>query len=429
MPDKHTRTVAVTARLICVGVSAASVIYSEEIPMKDEHAKKILEKLESGYGLPSLSLVAVKLMELAFDDTCSAHDLALLIEKDPSLTVRVLKVANSAFFRSVYPATTLQHAIMRIGFHQLRVLALSLSLRDTFPLGRSEQIDYEQFWRTSLYQGLLAKSFAQNLKACDPEEAFVAGLTLEIGFLIMFDFHMKGNKQVMNTSFHPLEALLAWEEERFGVNHREIGEIALRYWKFPDSIVASQAFPSRDKQAELAGLSRVCSIAHELSALICQPDTDFQNIFHAVASGFGLSADSISEAVITTLNEVDEIAETLKVQVEGEKDTLALLEKANLTLSRLSEQVLQQCAVPTDTLPSFETLKTREDEKETIAHTLEAVAHEIRNPLTAVGGFARRLAKTMDPSSDGWKYVEAILQEAKRLEQSLNEMGHALKND
>jgi HD-like signal output (HDOD) protein len=397
--------------------------------MQDDYSKRVLERLQSGYGLPSLSLVAIKLIELASEDTCSAHDLAALIEKDPSLTVRVLKLANSAFFKSFYPATTVQHAIMRIGFHQLRVLALSLSLRDTFPLGRTGQIDYEQFWRTSLYQGLLAKSLAQQLKACDPEEAFVAGLILEIGFLIFFDLYMKGKEEAMKISFYPLELLLSWEKERFGVNHREIGEIALRYWKFPGSIIASQSFPASEEQTELGGLSRVCRIAHELSALICHPDADFQSIFHAVASGFDVSPDTINEAVIASLKEVDEIAETLKVEVEGEKDMLSLLEKAHNTLSLLSDQVMQQqSAISTDNLPSFETLKGREGEKETITHTLEAVAHEIRNPLTAVGGFARRLAKTMDPSSDSWKYVEAILEGTKRLEQSLNEMGQTFKN-
>jgi len=307
------------------------------------------------------------------------------------------------------------------------VLALSISLKDTFPLGRTAQMDYEQFWRTSLYQGLLAKSLAQHLKVCDPEEAFVAGLTLEIGFLILFDLYMKGKEQQTRVSFYPLESLLSWERERFGVSHREIGEVALQYWQFPGRIVACQAFPALEHQGEAAGLSRICRIAHELSALICRPDADFQKVFHSVASGFHVSPDVVNDVVIAALEEVNDTAETLKVEVEGEKDMLSLLEKAHATLSRLSDQVLQQGSVSAEHLPSFETLKGHEAERETITHTLEAVAHEIRNPLTAVGGFARRLAKTMDPASDGWKYVQAIIEGATRLEQSLTEIDETLK--
>ena len=395
--------------------------------MQDDRAKQVLEKLQSGYGLPALSPVAIRLIELASDDASSAHDLAGLIEKDPSLTVRLLKLANSAFFKSLYPATTVQHAIMRIGFHQLRVLALSLSLRETFPLGITGQMDYERFWRTSLYQGLLARSLAQQLKACDPEEAFVAGLTLEIGFLIFFELYLKGKEDAPNRGFYPLETLLSWETGRFGINHREIGAMALKYWKFPESIVGCQRVRRHEEEAEVTGISRVCSIAHDLSALICQPDADFRNIFLAAALHLGVGQDIINEAVITTLREVNEIAHTLKLEVESEKDTFLLLEKARDTLGRLSEQILQQQRnMGAEELPSFETLRSREGDKETIAYTLEAVAHEIRNPLTAVGGFARRLAKTMDPSSDNWRYVEAILQEAKKLEQSLNEIGRDL---
>jgi HD-like signal output (HDOD) protein len=398
--------------------------------MQDEHTREVLEKLQSGYGLPALSPLAVKLIKLASDDASSAQDLARLIGKDPSLTVRVLKLANSAFFKSAHPATTIQHAITRIGFYQLRVLALSFSLRETFPMGKTGQMDYEQFWRSSLYQGLLAKSLTQQLKACDPEEAFVAGLTLEIGFLIFFELYMKRKTEVPGVPvirFYPLAPLLSWEEGRFGINHREIGEIALRYWKFPEEIIACQRVPLHGERAELTDLSRVCSIAHDLSALICQPDADFHNVFNAAASHLSAGQGVISEAMITTLKKVNEIAEVLKLEVESEKDILLLLEKARGTLGRLSERILQQqCGLSADDLPSFETLRAREGHKETIAYTLEAVAHEIRNPLTAVGGFARRLAKTMDPSSDNWRYVEAILQEAKKLEQSLNHMGRGL---
>jgi len=391
--------------------------------MQDERAKEVLEKLHSGYGLPALSPVAIRLIELASDDASSAHDLADLIEKDPSLTVRLLKLANSAFFKSLYPARTVQHAITRIGFHQLRILALSLSLRETFPMGMTEQMDYELFWRTSLYQGLLARSLAQQLKTCDPEEAFVAGLTLEIGFLIFYELYMKAKEDVPNRGFYPLETLLSWESDRFGINHREIGEMALTYWKFPESIVGCQRVRRHEEKVHMTGVAHTCSIAHNLSALICQPDADFHSIFQVAALDLAVGQDVVNEAVTTTLREVNDIADALKLEVEGEKDTFLLLEKARDTLGRLSEQILQQQRHRgAEELPSFEALRSREVHKETITYTLEAIAHEIRNPLTAVGGFARRLAKTMDPSSDNWRYVEAILQEANKLEQSLNEM-------
>ncbi len=57
---------------------------------------EILRKLDSGISLPALSPVALRLVELASDDTCSASDLTEVIRKDPSLAVRLLKMANSA---------------------------------------------------------------------------------------------------------------------------------------------------------------------------------------------------------------------------------------------------------------------------------------------------------------------------------------------
>jgi HD-like signal output (HDOD) protein len=396
-----------------------------------ENASKttILEKLKSGYALPSLSTIAVKLIELASDDASSLEGLADLIGKDPSLTVRVLNLANSAFFKSLFPASTLKQAVMRIGFHHLRILALSLSLKDTFPMGKIGSMDYEQYWRVSLYRGLLAKSLARISKTCEPEEAFIGGLTLEIGFLIYFDMFLKKGEHDIDLGIYPLESFLSAETEKHGLNHREIGEIALRYWKFPESIIACQSYYGDDNdRSDFLELCRTCRIAGKLSALICYKRTDFNEVFQAVASSFGMDNETVCEAVVVTLDEVDEIARALQVSVEHEKDLLGLLEKANRTLSGLSEQMLsQRYTGTTEELPSFDSLRAMEDKNEEMAHTLQAVAHEIRNPLTVVGGFARRLAKTIDPASEGWKYVEVILKEAKRLEQALDEASKGLR--
>ncbi|MCX5810632.1 MAG: HDOD domain-containing protein [Proteobacteria bacterium] len=401
--------------------------------MEQKYISEILKKFQSGYALPSLSVIAVKLVEIASDDSSSLNELTGLIEKDPSLAVRVLKMANSAFFKSLYPAATLKQAIMRIGFHHLRVLALSLSLKDTFPMGKVGQIDYGQFWRVSLYRGLLAKSLARELKACEPEEAFVTGLTLEVGFLVYYDHFLKGTNETVDAGIYPLELLLDTEKKSQGLNHREIGEIALRYWKFPEQIVECQRYYGyEDGSLEASMLSRICRIAGKLSALICYAKVDFQDVFVAASSllrvpngnnpPWSFSDETMYDVVIGALKEADEIARTFEVEIEGEKDLLGLMEKANCALSRLSEQMLQsQRGEIAQGPPSFEGLRARGDRSEEVEYTLQAVAHEIRNPLTVVGGFARRLAKTMDPSSEGWRYVEIILNETKRLEDALNE--------
>ncbi|MCX5807191.1 MAG: HDOD domain-containing protein [Proteobacteria bacterium] len=382
--------------------------------------KDILVKLTSGYGLPSLSNVAVRLIELASDDKSSMDELANLIEKDPSLTIRVLKLANSAFFKSIYPITTVKHAVIRIGFHHLRILALSLSLKDTFPMGKVGSMNYEQFWRVSLYRGLLAKSLANILKLCEPEEAFVAGLTLEIGFLIYFDMFLKGKDDCINLGIYPLESLLALEQEKHGINHREIGEIALQYWKFPDKIIECQRYYGQERDATgPSGLSKICRIAGKLSALICYKHIDFNEIFNTIVSYYGLDNETVYEVVISALDEVDEISKALQVSVEFDKDMTGLMEKANRALSDISEQLLNE--KDRGGLPSFDSLREKDGKTEDMAYALQAVAHEIRNPLTIVGGFTRRLAKTMDPSSDGWKYIEIILEETRRLEHALEE--------
>jgi hypothetical protein len=94
------------------------------------------------------------------------------------------------------------------------------------------------------------------------------------------------------------------------------------------------------------------------------------------------------------------------------------MEKANRALGDISEK-MTEFQDKGKTLPSFESVGEGGD---LVAHTLQAVAHEIRNPLMAVGGFAKKLAASLDPSSDGGKYVQVILAEATRLETALADM-------
>jgi HD-like signal output (HDOD) protein len=123
----------------------------EKALIRTWNRETFLNELDSGRLLPSLSALTLQLMKLSSDENCSLADIADLIEKDPSLTMRIIRLANSAFFRSRYPVTTVHSALLRIGIDQARLLALSLSLKNTFPLSKVGSADYRHYWRMSLY--------------------------------------------------------------------------------------------------------------------------------------------------------------------------------------------------------------------------------------------------------------------------------------
>ncbi|MBW1799482.1 MAG: HDOD domain-containing protein, partial [Deltaproteobacteria bacterium] len=342
-----------------------------------------------------------------------------LIEKDPSLAIRLLSLANSAFFRSAHPVSTLKQANIKVGFHRLRIMALSLSLRDTFPMGKIGPMDYEAFWRTSLYRALLSRSLAQAKRDCHPEEAFVAGLILDIGLLIFFDLYIKGKNE--DVPFEPLliEKSLAREREKYGIDHRQVGEAALRYWEFPESIIDCQKiYDDREVGEGVPALIRLCEVADDCSSILFDESRDFHSLFEHCERALGLDAESMNTILIDTFDQVEDIADNLRLELSKEKDLIDIMGKANHALAQISGKMSEYNETK-NKFPSFENL---DQEGEVVAHTLQAVAHEIRNPLMAVGGFAKKLADALDPSTDGGKYAQVILTEALRLEKALADM-------
>jgi HD-like signal output (HDOD) protein len=390
--------------------------------MEKEAASTILHRLESGYAVRPLSIIALKLIELASDENASIRDMVNLVEKDPSLAVRVLNLANSVAFRGRERIKTLQQAAVRLGAHHLKLMALSISIRDAFPMGRVGPLDYEAFWRVSLYRALMARSLTDRSKVCDPDEAFLASLTLEIGLLILFDLYVKGKNEEISLELQPLDALLARERAHFGVDHRQIGKAALKFWKFPENIIACQTcYGDAAMRVDAPMLARICELSRIFSRLLYHGASgELLAFFSEAQSLLKLRQETIQEILLKTFQEVQETAAYLRLEVDKERDLMEIMEKANRALSRISEKMsrLSKASEERD-LPSFEAL---EGEVCSVQFTLQAVAHEIRNPLTAVGGFARRLASALDSGSQAGKYAQVILAESLRLEKILSDM-------
>ncbi len=373
----------------------------------------ILERIGEGYGLPVLSSGALRIRELASSKTSSVDDLASVIAKDPSLTARLLRLANAAFFGNSGQITTVEHAVMRIGCTRLRDMALSISLRDTFPMGKVGSMDYEAFWKSSLYRAIIAKDLARTAKTCNPEEAFVAGLTLEIGLLIFFDLFVKGKVDFMPRHY-PFETLLAWEQEQFGVNHRQIGHRALRYWNFPEIILECQESCLNEKQQDrVPPLALLCDATRRFSYLISEKDTGWHVVFTEIETLYGIKSEVLTPLLVSTFNEVRDISESLNVNVCRDGDLIELLEKANFTLQKLTPTMAKWINFVFDG-------KGRDGSEAmaqySLTERLQIVAVEIKKPLQIIREFIDNLVPSISPNSREWSHVKAITEEVKKLE-------------
>jgi len=384
---------------------------------------EILERILKTGSVPSVSPLAVRLVELAADDRSSVKDLTRVIEQDPGLTARLLRLVNSpALRRSEDDITSISRAVVLLGLREVRIMALSISLRDTLPLKKGGQ-DFNLFWRASLHRSVLARETANRLALDCKEEAFVAGLLMEMGLPLLI-WVLKPEEMAGFPGFgSSLKAQLKWAEDSFGVNHREVGRQLLSHWELPKVLIETMQIIG-DPAAERAPiLVEVADFARRATEAFFLPEVRLTDIYQVAWRWFGLDDEAVNQVLASALSYVGDAAQAMDIELNQDADLLAVMEKANAALSRLSrrmEPALRKVVeVGIADGPEEDSERLRE---QAMVNTLEAVAHEIRNPLMSVGGFARRLASQMESSERAKSYAQVIISEAARLDQVLSEM-------
>jgi len=186
--------------------------------------------------LVSLPEVFIKVNSMVDDPTCSASDIGKYISKDPALTAKLLKIANSPLYGFPSRIDTVSRSITVIGTRGLRDLILASSTIDAFAKFDSDLVDINKFWSHSLYCGVLARLLATKCNALHTEPFFVSGLLHDIGKLIIQSKLPEMARKVHNREDESNLARFELENEVIGFNHASVGSALLRAWKLPVNI-------------------------------------------------------------------------------------------------------------------------------------------------------------------------------------------------
>jgi len=209
--------------------------------------------------LVSLPEVCLRVTEMLENPNTTATDLGRVISRDTSLTARLLKIVNSAYYGFSSRIETVTRAVTIIGLRELRGLVLAASAIEAFSKIPSDLLNMAYFWRHSVYCGVIAQLLAKRCHVLHSERLFVAGLLHDIGKLIICHKLTTEAELIIKTCSETGELDFVVEKRILGFDHAEVGSELLKEWRMPDSLQDSVAFHHNPELAEDSILD-VCMI-------------------------------------------------------------------------------------------------------------------------------------------------------------------------
>lgn len=337
--------------------------------------------------LPPVPAVAIKLLQLTADEDVKIAQLSRVIETDPTLAAKILRMVNSAAYQLPKHITSLPHAVTILGFSRIRQIALGLSLYQHLKRHLSSpDFDLFQYWQHCLTVATLAKSLAQTTGYAEPDTAYVAGLLHDIGKLVLEAHGKISYSEIISSVGNSRAVLIKAERKLLGAGHDDVGCYICRKWGLPEQVTTVVKFHHRSITE--SGLSRedeklvaIVALANFIAwtqgigsvnlccPVILQPE---------VEEHIELDKLDLPSMLQHLDQEVSEIGKFYQLQFPTSDELRVNLLRATLQLNRINSKTYFDSESSTATVS--ETLLTphrSHDPDEIIQMTLEAIHREM----------------------------------------------------
>ncbi|MCJ7603503.1 MAG: HDOD domain-containing protein [Desulfobulbaceae bacterium] len=228
--------------------------------MEDTKKSQFRSALREVKNLPTLPGIIAKLTRMAEDPDTTTEQMGKVISKDHILAAKLLKLVNSAFYGFPQKISSLNSAIILLGFNVIKSLIISSSI---FELMESQDVE---LWEHSLGCAVVCSVLAKRLDVSDPEEVSTAGLIHDIG-KVAIKMELKQEFEILQQMVHDRQiSMFDAEKELLGIDHAEVGGWLAKSWNLPPKLVEPIACHHNPLEAKDEQLST--SIIHFSDILI-----------------------------------------------------------------------------------------------------------------------------------------------------------------
>lgn len=231
-------------------------------PPKLATATDLTHRLEA---LPAMPLVRQELLNALMQERMDMPQVTALVQRDPVMAAKALRVANSSFFGLAEQVDSVQQAVALLGFRGVQSIALGVAVMGQFSPGASAPwFDERAHWRHSMAVALCAQALAGRTGQKE-SAAFTAGLLHDIGRLVLVVLYPQASQQAWALCQAGAVTLSEAERAVVGLDHAQATDLLARHWRLPPGLRDAMAWHHQPEHADAGPAAWLLHVADGLA--------------------------------------------------------------------------------------------------------------------------------------------------------------------
>ena len=229
----------------------------------------ILKQLDEIEDFPTIPTSLARILEVAEDPHADFGKMVRVLEIDPTLTAKVLKVANSAMYGCRKTVSNIERAVALLGFDEVRNIALGLSVFDSlYRKVRGAYFQRQRLWRHSYSAAYLTRYLAERYTPGQASMGFVAGLLHDLGKVLLDRFFPDYLGEILTAMRREQSGFAEAELSLNAEGHEKIGAYLARRWGLPDELAIALEYHHGVVPQEEQPLADVTFLGNEIAHVL-----------------------------------------------------------------------------------------------------------------------------------------------------------------
>jgi HD-like signal output (HDOD) protein len=348
----------------------------------------VLSQVREGHDLLSLPQALAQILKEVDNPDFGSDQLARIILRDPPLTAKILKLANSSMYRRYARVSNVHQAVQTLGAVTVKCLALSSSVFHPEQIKAASSVDPKAYFGTTLTVAAACEKIAEAVRYRSVEEAFIAGLLHDIGTLFLLHQYPKDYRRLLESRVKGAASILDAERKVFGTDHCEVGYLLASRWRLPEYIVTAirdHHAPGTDTESNpIPGIVRLATLMVDQSPTGHALDLETRlAAITAAAQSLGLAKEQVDEVSLSLMSATLSMAQYLEVDIGNVEEILSRANKEIWRTYFMVENLFKERQELTRKLLQQERARGASESK---AIAMATLSHYLNNAAMAIYG-------------------------------------------